>query len=294
MAIRAKAARQRIVQAPAELTGVEERPLSGAAAPSDLRRDSSGGWGVIAAGLRLILGVSVVVVVSAGVAWGTYRFALTSPRFGVERIEVEGQRQRSDVVIAGLAGIELGQNLFSVDTDAAERRLLGDPWVEEARISRELPSTLRIALKEREVGAIALIAGELYLVTKAGVPFKKRQPGDPHDFVLITGVSPENMARDKDREIERIGVGLEILRQYERIELSRAYPAQEVHLAAGGEAILTIGKNPISLHLGQDQWRKKLLMAARVIGKSAAVGQVPGIVFLDNEAHPERVVVRMR
>jgi hypothetical protein len=35
-------------------------------------------------------------------------------------------------------------------------------------------------------------------------------------------------------------------------------------------------------------------MAERVIGQLAAKGRVPGIVFLDNIAHPERVVVRMR
>jgi hypothetical protein len=35
-------------------------------------------------------------------------------------------------------------------------------------------------------------------------------------------------------------------------------------------------------------------MAERVLGKLGQKGQVPGIVFADNEAHPERVVVRMR
>jgi hypothetical protein len=35
-------------------------------------------------------------------------------------------------------------------------------------------------------------------------------------------------------------------------------------------------------------------MAERVIAELAAKGRTPGLVFLDNEAHPERVVVRMR
>ena len=35
-------------------------------------------------------------------------------------------------------------------------------------------------------------------------------------------------------------------------------------------------------------------MAAQVLGELGAKGRTPGIVFLDNEAHPERVVVRMR
>jgi cell division protein FtsQ len=63
---------------------------------------------------------------------------------------------------------------------------------------------------------------------------------------------------------------------------------------AGGGAVLTVGKDGVTLELGHGPWRKKLLMAARVIGRLRAKGQQPGIVFLDNEAHPERVVVRMR
>jgi hypothetical protein len=35
-------------------------------------------------------------------------------------------------------------------------------------------------------------------------------------------------------------------------------------------------------------------MAERVISELRQKGRAPGIVFLDNEAHPERVVVRMR
>lgn len=291
---RGKSVRPRIIEAPPEPSGMDEDCLPDAATGHNPVHATGSVLGALATGFRLVLGVSLVVALSGGVAWGTYRFALTSPRFGVGKIEVEGQRQRGDAVIAELAGIQLGQNLFSVDTGIAEKRLLADPWVEQARITRELPSTLRIALQEREVGAAALIAGELYLVSKTGVPFKRREAGDPHDFVVITGVSPENMARDKAREIERIGVALEILRQYERIELSRVYPPQEIHLRAGGEAVMTIGRAPITLHLGEGQWRKKLLMAARVVGKSASEGQVPGIIFLDNQAHAERVVVRMR
>jgi hypothetical protein len=37
-----------------------------------------------------------------------------------------------------------------------------------------------------------------------------------------------------------------------------------------------------------------MLMAERVINKLERSGKTPGIVFADNQAHPERVVVRMR
>jgi len=76
--------------------------------------------------------------------------------------------------------------------------------------------------------------------------------------------------------------------------MSRVHPVQEVHLAASGDVSITVGKGGISIHLGKGPWRKKLLMAERVIGQMERKGKAPGIVFADNVAHPERVVVRMR
>jgi hypothetical protein len=50
----------------------------------------------------------------------------------------------------------------------------------------------------------------------------------------------------------------------------------------------------VTLELGTGPWRKKLLMAEEVVGELRKKGRTPGIVFLDNTSHPERVVVRMR
>ena len=294
MSTRKRAASDRVVDAPEENGSLEESPAPGPVTASTSRRASADSWVRIGAGVKLTLGVLVVLTLSSLVAWGSHRYALTSPRFAVESIQVDGASRRSDEALRELAGLDLGQNVFSVDTGSAEIRLLRDPWIQQARITRDLPNSLRIEVTEREAEALAQIAAELFLVTASGLPFKRLESGDPHDLPVITGVSPANMARDTERELERIATAIEILRQYHRIELSRVQPVQEVHVGAGGEVILTVGKSAIALHLGQGGWRKKLLMAARVVGKLARDGQVPGIVFLDNAAHPERVVVRMR
>jgi cell division protein FtsQ len=48
------------------------------------------------------------------------------------------------------------------------------------------------------------------------------------------------------------------------------------------------------LALGQPPYARKLAMASEVMGELRAKARTPGIVFLDNQAHPERVVVRMK
>jgi cell division protein FtsQ len=161
-------------------------------------------------------------------------------------------------------------------------------------VVRELPSTLKIELGEREAVALAQIQDTLYVVSSDGEPFKPLSAEDPVDLPVVTGISPTGLARDRGRELERLTRALEVLRQYRRLKLERTYPAQEVHLDPGGSVRLVIGSEGISLSLGSDSLRQRLLMAERVVTESRAAGRLPGIVFADNTAHPERVVVRMR
>lgn len=244
--------------------------------------------------MKLFIGVAIVVGAAGAVAWGAHRYALTSARFSIHAIEITGTKRKTDQEITKTLGVKVGDNVFAADSNKLEQKLLTDPWIEQVKVTRALPSTLRIELTEREAGAIASIGDRLYLVTKTGEPFKELEDTDPFDLPIVTGIAADDLARDRAGAVERIATALEIGRHYDRIGLSKTYPVQEIHLAPGGVASLTLGKAGITVHLGSGPWRKKLLMAERVLGKLGQKGQVPGIVFADNEAHPERVVVRMR
>jgi cell division protein FtsQ len=276
---------------------VLEAPAENAYVPG--RRDASSEPGRAAAALaalKLLCGVCIVVLVSLAVAWGAWRYALTTPRFALERIELEGARRSSSEALARQAGITLGQNILAIDTETAQKRILDDPWVREARVVRKLPGTLRVELAEREAVALAVFDDRLYLVSRTGEPFKSFDPeqSDPHDLPLITGVSGAELGRDRAAALERLAVALDVLRQYERLPASRVHPAEEVHLAEDGQVVLSVGKQGVALHLGAGPWARKLAMADRVLSDLSRAGRVPGILFLDNRAHPERVVVRMR
>ena len=243
---------------------------------------------------KLATGVALVVGAALGVAWAAHRYALTSPRFMIREVVVEGKQRTTDADLQKRAGIQVGGNIFALDTRQAEKRLLDDPWIREAKVWRELPGKLRVELSERDAAAVAVVGGHLYLVTRTGETFKEVESGDPYDLPLITGISAQSLGRDRTGETSRIRTALEAISTYGKLAPSRVHPAQEVHLTEGGRVVLTVGKSGITLHLGKGPWTKKLLMAERVLGKTAAQGRTPGIVFLDNEANPERVVVRMR
>lgn len=251
-------------------------------------------WGKIASALRLGLGVMLVVGTSISVAYSVRHYALTSVRFSIQEVNLLGGKRVSPEQAREQAGVVIGSNIFGLDTALAERKLLENPWISEARVTRDLPRALRIEIKERQPAALAAFSDRLYLVTAEGEPFKQFAPGDPADFPIITGASVEGLSRDRARELDRIRVGLEVLEQYSRIPLSKTQLAQEVHLADSGDVTLVAGKEGITFELGRDNYRRKLVMGEQVVAEMRRKGRSPGIVFLDNQAHPERVVVRMK
>ncbi len=297
MSAKPQAARHGAVRAPEESFSFEDSAddVSGVAETSPPGGpENSGAWAKLATALRLGLGLALVIGTSVSVAYSVRHYALTSPRFSIQEVNLIGGKRVAPDQAQAQAGVVLGANIFALDTALAERKLLENPWIFEARVTRDLPRSLRLEIKEREAAALAVFSDRLYLVTADGEPFKELGAGDPADFPLITGVSVEGLSRDRPREIDRVKLGLEVLEQYSRVPLSKTQPAQEVHLADSGDVVLTAGKEAITFELGKDAYRRKLLMGEQVVGEMRRKGRSPGIVFLDNQAHPERVVVRMR
>jgi cell division protein FtsQ len=163
-----------------------------------------------------------------------------------------------------------------------------------AKVARKLPSTLVISVTEQVPAALASIDGTLYLVTREGKPIKVLESGEESDFPVVTGLKVQDMSTDRSRATELIANALNVLRDYERLPMSKIYPTEEIHLGADGKLDLVVGAKGMTLQLGTGAYRQKLLMASRVVANLRGRGQVPAVVFLDNEAHPERVVARMR
>jgi cell division septal protein FtsQ len=281
----------RTLSAPSEAAGLEGGDLEGQQDGDESSPKASGRW---LSSVKLLVGGMLVVGLTGLMFWTVYRYALTTPRFAIQNVEVSGNQRLNRSRVMDIAGIRLGQNIFATDTLTLQRRLLDEPWVHTAQVTRDIPSTLRIKLTEHEAAALASVDDTLFLVTNEGEPFRQVTPGETFDLPLITGLSSAELARDRKREVERIGMATEVLRQYMRLEQSRVHVAQEVHLADDGRVTLIVGARGLHLELGRDNFRKKLQMAGRVLAELGAKGGQPEVIFLDNETHSERVVVRLR
>jgi cell division protein FtsQ len=244
--------------------------------------------------LQLIAGVAVVLAASIAVAWGARRYVMSSPRFAIRTVLVDGVQRRSAHEVATAGGIEVGKNVFALDPAMAGAAIATDPWIERATVTRRLPSTIHVAVVEREARALVAIGGELYLATRDGDLFKKIGADDPADLPVVTGVTAEQVARDRAGAVLAVRGALDVLEDMERAGVARRYPIQEIHIERDGTLEIVIGKEGIAIHLGQPPYRHKIAQASRVLSELGRRKANASVLFLDNQAHPERVVVRMR
>jgi cell division protein FtsQ len=98
--------------------------------------------------LRIVLcvvGLVVVLIVAAGV--------MASPLFDVDRVVVKGSAHTTPVQVERAAGVHPGDMMVLVDTGAAAQGIDALPWIRSARVEREWPGTVTIAVTERSAVA---------------------------------------------------------------------------------------------------------------------------------------------
>ena len=244
--------------------------------------------------LRTAAGFVLVAAVSLGVAWGARRYLMTSPRFGLEQVVVTGQKTRTKDGLLARANVKMGQNVFSIDLDAARNRMLGDPYVKSVTLARRLPDTILVDIEERVPAAMVALGDGLVLVTRDGDAFKRVEVGDPTDLPVITDLPAELAENDREGFADKIRRALDVAVDYQQSTLASKQPLQEIHFEAGTGIVLGVGSPVISLVLGGPPFRKKLEQASRVAMELERRGQKPDAILLDHDARPERVVARVR
>lgn len=271
-----------VVEAPSEVSGLEE--------VEPTRRDPSRVFEVA----RTALGLLFALGISIGCVYVLVHYTHTSPRFGVRTFHVTGMAQRTAEAIVEQGGMREGDNIFALDLDRAQAKILEDPYIETVTIARKLPTTLLIEVTEREAAALVAMGGSLYLATREGEVFKKVEPTDPFDLPIVTGIDPDRVATDRAGVTTAVRRALDLAGEYERLGSAKRFPLQEIHASEDGTLSLVVGKSGLVLRLGKGPYRQALDQASRVLNEVTSRRAQAKVIFLDNEAHPERVVVRMK
>lgn len=240
-------------------------------------------------------GLLVVAVGAGAVALGRLveRHVRTSEAFAVAEIELEGHVRLTREEILEQAGLAVGANVFDRSPEEAEAALAGHPWIAEATVTRRLPGSYRVEVRERR--AVALLAlGDVFLVSEDGAVFKPVEEGDPIDLPVITGIERERFRRDRAFRTSIVLEAVALLHDYRGAGLREREPIGELHVERDDGLSLYVGVDATYVRLGHGPFRAKLQRLRTVLDELAERGARARYVYLDNERRPDRVTVRVR
>lgn len=122
-----------------------------------------------------ILGIAAVAVVVAAdmaglpeMARAKYSDVAAAAGFEVQRVEVRGVKQLNELKVYERALAQRNRSMPEVDVEGLRQQLLELSWVDDARVSRQLPDTLVIDVVERKPVAVLRKAGSLVLIDAEG------------------------------------------------------------------------------------------------------------------------------
>lgn len=111
-----------------------------------------------------VLTYVVAVALAAGAAFGISQ----TPLLDVDRVAVGGSGARGAEVLAS-TDLSAGMPMVFVDLRATERSITALPWVRSARVWRDWPGTVRIAVEPRvPVAAVPTPSGRTVLIDAHG------------------------------------------------------------------------------------------------------------------------------
>ena len=116
---------------------------------------------------RLLLWILIAIALISGLG-----FFAASSFFDVDNISVRGNSYYTGEQIIEIGGAVTGENIFRTDKRSIKRLLLDDPYIAQADISYELPSTVVIRVRERKETAACLYEKNYYVIDGKGFVLK--------------------------------------------------------------------------------------------------------------------------
>ncbi len=111
-----------------------------------------------------------------------------SAGFEVRRVEVRGTKNLNELKVYERALAERERAMTMVDVEALRAELLQLSWVEDARVSRQLPDSLVIDIVERKPAAVLRKVDKLVLIDATGHELEAVGPARAQGKLVVSGL----------------------------------------------------------------------------------------------------------
>jgi cell division protein FtsQ len=232
------------------------------------------------------LGLGVALLGLAGAVAGA-RWLLTSPRFAVSTVEVQGTARVPPERVRAAAGIAPGTNIFRIDPTVVAARVQALHEILRADVVRELPNRVTLLVEERRPFTL-VSAGRLHWVDEDGRWLGVEDRAVTPPVPVISGLSEEEMAGLTTQPGPRARAALALIRSLLRAGSPLAGAISEIDMSGrDGPVLYTV--DGIEVRLGAEDWEERL---ARLEGVLAQVAQDGAEVRAIDLRFRDQVVLR--
>ncbi len=168
------------------------------------RRGSRGGNYVMYYILAAAVIVTVLIVLSNTVLFNCTAIEVEGNYIseGTEEQDTEKQNAKKNNITAQ-SGIEIGQNLLHIDTEAAQQRILAaDPYIDEVEVQKSFPTTIKITVHKAEKWFQVSSGGVNAAVSRLG---RIVELGSTPGLPVIEGYDPAELSPGKTLTSEEEG-----------------------------------------------------------------------------------------
>ncbi|HEU4821065.1 MAG TPA: FtsQ-type POTRA domain-containing protein [Qipengyuania sp.] len=152
---------------------------------------------IFAAILAAAWGLATVSGATAVVSAEAARVAADAG-FRVRHVRVSGTERMNEMAVYERALAHKDQPMPLLDLQALRAELLELPWVADARVSRQLPDTLRIDIVERNEHAVLAKPDHLVLIDAKGNALEPISPAKAKGKLVISGPGAQRMVGELD------------------------------------------------------------------------------------------------
>ena len=135
--------------------------------------------------LKNIFKILLLVIIVAGII----SFMLISPIFNIKNIEVINNKKISQETIVSLSNISTGQNIFEFNKKEVIINIKQNAYVEDVKISRNMPDTIKIKIVERMPKYSIEIVGKYAYIDIQGNILEISD--NPNNMIILKGVETE-------------------------------------------------------------------------------------------------------
>lgn len=154
-----------------------------------------------------LAGVAVILAGGAATLWAGGYVGVLAERldraasesavaagFEIRRVTVKGREETASDDLDGALGPILGRSILHFSPDAARARIEELGWVRAASVSRLLPDTVHVSIRERAPAAVWQMSGRLHLIDIDGAVIREVGAYEYSHLPLIVGAGAPDAA----------------------------------------------------------------------------------------------------